>query len=236
MYEILHREAPNDELAFYLSYAKKEMSIFEPLCGSGRFLVPFLKKGYKISGMDLSKEMLSKLREKVPDAKVFQEDILKFDLNDKFDYIFISSGSVSLFTDIELCKKILQKMKALLNKDGVFVFAVDTVFNRCFDDNDYKTSISVKTKEGFNLVLNSKNYYDEPNQTKFSPSIYELYNGTHLLQSEHMDFQTHLYKFGEMEEYLNEVGFTSIKTYDTFAKDIAVNDECEMFLFECRDN
>lgn len=233
MYEILHGEAPQDELEFYLSYAKKGMSILEPLCGSGRFLVPFLEKGYEISGIDLSKEMLAKLRRKAPDAKVFREDILNFTINKKFDYIFISSGSVSLFTDIDLCKKILGKMKALLNKDGVFVFAVDTVFDRCSDDSDYKTSISVKTEKGFDLVLKSKNYYDKHNQTQFSPSIYELYNGTRLLQSEHMNFQTHLYKFGEMEEYLEELGFESVKTYSTFAKDIAVNDECEMFLFEC---
>ena len=39
MYEILHKEAPQDELEFYLSYAEKGMSILEPMCGSGRFLV-----------------------------------------------------------------------------------------------------------------------------------------------------------------------------------------------------
>lgn len=41
MYEILHERAPLDELRFYLSYAEKDMKILEPLCGSGRFLVPF---------------------------------------------------------------------------------------------------------------------------------------------------------------------------------------------------
>ena len=38
MYEILHSEAPSDELDFYLSYAEKGKKILEPLCGSGRFL------------------------------------------------------------------------------------------------------------------------------------------------------------------------------------------------------
>lgn len=133
MYEILHREAPQDELEFYLSYAQKGMSILEPLCGSGRFLIPFLERGYDISGMDLSAEMLAKLKDKVPDAKVFQTDILKFETNEKFDYIFISSGPVS-------------------------------------------------------LVLKSKNYYDVQSQTQFSPSVYELYDGTNLLQREPMDF------------------------------------------------
>ncbi|EEG49683.1 hypothetical protein RUMHYD_01363 [Blautia hydrogenotrophica DSM 10507] len=44
MYDILHKNAPQKELSFYLSYAEKSMSILEPLCGSGRFLFLFLKR------------------------------------------------------------------------------------------------------------------------------------------------------------------------------------------------
>lgn len=52
-----------------------------------------------------------------------------------------------------------------------------------------------------------------------------------FIQSELMDFQTHLYKFGEMEQYLKEMGFIKIKTYASFSKNPASGDE--MFLFEC---
>lgn len=234
MYEILHEKAPQDELDFYLSYAEKGKKILEALCGSGRFFVPFMEHGFDICGMDLSGEMLDKLKMKAPNAKVVQADILEYSPNEKFDYIFISSGSVSLFTDINSCKKILERLKGMLALKGKLVFAVDTVADRCPDDVDYKKSVSVKTKEGFELTLRSKNYYDEQSQTQFSPGIYELYSGTKLLQSETMDFQTHLYKFGEMERYLTEIGFAEIKTYSSFYKDIAVDDKCEMFLFECR--
>lgn len=234
MYEILHAEAPKDELEFYLSYAKKGDKILEALCGSGRFLVPFMEHGFDISGIDLSFEMLAKLKEKVPNAKVSQADILEYSSQEQYDYIFISSGSVSLFTDMDLCKKILEKLEGMLTPDGKFVFAVDTVANRCFDDKDYKISVSAKTAEGFELVLKIKNAYDEQSQTQFSPSIYELYNHNgELLQTENMDFQTHLYKFGEMEKYLQKIGFKNVKTYSSFSKNIAVNENCEMFLFEC---
>lgn len=233
MYEILHEKAPQDELEFYLSYAQKGKKILEPLCGSGRFLVEFLERGFDICGMDLSAEMLDKLRQKAPDAKVVLADILEYSSDEKYDYIFISSGSVSLFTDMNLCIRILRKLKEMLSPKGKLVFAVDTVADRCPDDSDYKTAVSVKTKRGFDLLLKSKDYYDEESQTQFSPAIYELYNGTELLQSEPMDFQTHLYKFGEMEQYLKEIGFTSIKTYSSFSKETAVDDKCEMFLFEC---
>jgi SAM-dependent methyltransferase len=233
MYEILHEKAPEDELNFYLSYGKKGQKILEPLCGSGRFLVPFLEMGFDISGMDLSREMLEKLKEKAPRAKVIQADLTEYVSEELFDYIFISSGSVSLFTDMEQCKSILRKLKERLAPGGKFVFAVDTIVNRCEESSDYKTSVSVTTKEGLELVLKSKNHYDEESQTQFSPAVYELYRGAELLQSESMDFQTHLYRFGEMENYLKELGFTDVRTYSSFEKEIAVNDRCELFLFEC---
>ena len=88
-------------------------------------------------------------------------------------------------------------------------------------------------KEGFDLLLKGKNHYDETSQTQFSPSIYELYNGAELLQSESMDFQTHLYRYGEMEAYLRECGFKSISTYSNYKKEPAVDDQCEMLIFEC---
>ena len=118
MYEILHKEAPQEELEFYLSYAEKEMSILEPLCGSGRFFVPFLKRGFHIKGIDNSQEMLEKLLEKAPAAPIVQSDIEDYPTEECFDYIFISSGSVSLFTDRQSCISILSKMKALLKKTG----------------------------------------------------------------------------------------------------------------------
>ncbi len=121
----------------------------------------------------------------------------------------------------------------MLTQKGRLVFAVDTAAARCPDDRDYKLSVSVKTKEGFDLTLKSRNFYDVSSQTQFSPGIYELYDGTELLQRETMDFQTHLYKFGEMERYLREIGFEKIKTYSSFQKEIAAGSKCEMFLFEC---
>lgn len=233
MYEILHDKAPQDELDFYLSYAEKNKKILEIMCGSGRFLVPFLEYGYNIRGVDFSVEMLEKLKLKVPEADVEYADIAEYTTNEQFDYIFISSGSVSLFTDMNLCQKILKKIKGLLAPTGKFVFAVDTIAAKCLDNDDYETSVSVKMKNGFDLVLKTKNYFDVQQQVQFSPGIYELYDRDKLLKSEHMDFQTHLYKFGEMENYLREAGFTEIKTYSSFEKEIAIDDCCDMFLFEC---
>ena len=98
---------------------------------------------------------------------------------------------------------------------------------------EYRIDVVKETKDGHKLILKTKNHYDVQSQTQFSPGIYELYDGDTLIQNEQMDFQTHLYKFGEMEQYLNEIGFSKIKTYSSFSKEIATSDKDEMFLFEC---
>lgn len=54
-----------------------------------------------------------------------------------------------------------------------------------------------------------------------------------MLQSETMDFQTHLYRYGEMDEYLTGCGFKDIFVYRNYRKDPAVSDQCEISIYEC---
>lgn len=233
MYEILHAEAPREELDFYLSYAKKGQKILEPMCGSGRFLVPFAERGYDVTGVDLSEEMLDRLRKKLPGAKAVRADLAAYDPGERFDYIFIPAGSLSLLTDLSLCRAVLGRLMDLLADGGKLVFAVEALGCRCPDDADYQITASVKTREGLDLLLKTKHTYDEATQTQFSPGIYELYREGELLRREEMDFQTHLYRFGEMEGYLREAGSSSVRLFSSFQKDPAADDRCEMFLFEC---
>lgn len=162
-------------------------------------------------------------------------EVYEFDIDMLYRMIdlFIFFSFVSLFTDMKMCKTILKKMKSLLKKDGRFVFAVGTIANSTTNHTDYKVALSVKTKEGYDLILKNKNNYDENTQTQLSPSIYELYDGSVLLQQETMDFQKHLYKLGEMEKILHSIGFTNIKVYSSYDKEIAENNQAEMFLYEC---
>lgn len=47
-------------------------------------------------------------------------------------------------------------MKSLLSPDGVFVFAVDTIANRCIDDTEYIPSVTVPFEDGTALTLKTK--------------------------------------------------------------------------------
>jgi len=84
--------------------------VLELACGTGRLTIPLAEDGTDITGLDLNEEMLILARKKASDRGVkiplVQGDMRKFDLGQKFKFIFIPAQSLShLHTrkDIEDC-------------------------------------------------------------------------------------------------------------------------------------
>lgn len=233
LYERLHPVAEAEELDFYLSYASPKHRILEPLCGSGRFLIPFLRRGLSICGMDSSRPMLDRLRSKAPEAHVIEADLTSFAPDERFDYIFIPSGSLGLFTDLALLCKILKNLRSMLTSKGILVFSVDTTATQQTSSKQVVTA-SARLENGLELVLKTRYTYNADTQTQYAPGLYELYDGEQCIQQEYMDFQTHLYRPGEMEQLLRKAGFEEISVYSSFQKDTERYNDTPFLLYECR--
>lgn len=162
--------------------------------------------------------MLAKLKKKRPDALVTRDDMAAFNAEEKFDYIFITSGSVSPFTEDEPLKKMLGSIRGALCRGGLFVFAVDTIACVEPDDDDYLITARARIDARRELVLRTKNRFDAQTKTQFSPGIYELTEDGEPIEVESMDFQTHLHSFREMDGILDAAGFEIIGVYSSFDK------------------
>ena len=105
----------------------------ELLCGSGRFLIPFWKKGLSIDGVDLSAQMLEQLEQKLPEAKPALHccSADAYQTEKRYDYIFITCNSFSLFTDEELAKRVLKNAKGKARSAPILVpvMEIQTVSN-----------------------------------------------------------------------------------------------------------
>lgn len=65
VYELSHPLPPDDAYAFYREYVKAAKEpVLEPMCGTGRFLLPLLTEGFDVRGFDASKNMLAVLHAK----------------------------------------------------------------------------------------------------------------------------------------------------------------------------
>lgn len=98
---------PHEEFLFYISLCDQyKTDILEPMCGSGRFLIPLLEKGFVIDAFDASESMVFSLRRKISKKNLVLSSFVHCLFEDyifkkKYNLIFIPSASFGLFTSPE---------------------------------------------------------------------------------------------------------------------------------------
>jgi 2-polyprenyl-3-methyl-5-hydroxy-6-metoxy-1,4-benzoquinol methylase len=103
-------------------------------CGTGRHAIELAKRGYKVTGVDLSKSQLQRAKEKAGDANVqiefIQRDARKLEFEKQFDMaIMLCEGGFSLMETDEMNFTILQNAAKALKNNGKFIF---TTLNALF--------------------------------------------------------------------------------------------------------
>lgn len=98
MYEILHKDAPLDELSFYLSYAEKGRNILEPLCGRRQILNSFFRKGIQYMWYGYVYRDACKIERKDIRCQSSSRDILEYDSEEKYElYFYILWFSILIY-------------------------------------------------------------------------------------------------------------------------------------------
>jgi len=107
-------------------YNPKATSILEIACGTGAIL-DLLKKQYKVSGLDLSKEMLSIAKKKIKGSNFYHNDMTSFSINKKFDVVLCIFDSINHLTKFGDWNKVFKNSYKHLNEEGIFIFDVNTI-------------------------------------------------------------------------------------------------------------
>jgi len=128
-------EAPADAVDYYLGRAKSAGGpVLEPMCGSGRFLLPLLRAGVDIEGIDAAPAMLDACQRRalleglrpVLHRQVLEELLLPCN----YRMAFVPSGSIGLLADAALSSA-LRRIRRHLEPGAVLLLEVV-----CFMDSD----------------------------------------------------------------------------------------------------
>ena len=103
------------------------LKIIDIGCGTGRHSIELTKRGYSVTGIDLSESQLKRAREKAKDEGVeidFQKlDARKLPFESEFDLaIMLCEGGFSLMETDEMNFEILQSATKALKGKGKFIF------------------------------------------------------------------------------------------------------------------
>jgi len=100
-------------------------NVLELGCGTGSVLKHMQHK-YQVSGLDTSSKMLSIARQKVPHARLFQQDMVDFQIDDRFDVICCVYDSINHVRRFSDWKKVFAGVRRHLAPGGCFIFDINT--------------------------------------------------------------------------------------------------------------
>lgn len=237
VYDITKPQAPTDALEFYLRHLESvDGLVLEPMCGSGRFLIPFLERGIGIDGVDASPDMLQACREhcqrKGLRPVLYEQPLQELSLPRQYGFIFIPAGSFGLVADRQAATDSLKRLYEHLLPGGKLVLEVETPRAQPKTPGKWG-GFWVTRPDGAKIVLSSLPTYDPKEQVQRNLDRYELFKDGHLVETELEDYVLQFYERDEFQQLLEATGFSSIRATKAY-EDAEPDREDTTIVFQCR--
>lgn len=236
-YDLSKPEAPVDALEFYLRHLYgTDGPVLEPMCGSGRFLIPFLERGIDIDGADASPNMLqachAHCEQKGLYPKLYQQFLQDLKLRRQYGYIFIPVGSFGLLTNPEDAAEGLRRLYQHLLPGGKLILEIETTFAQPKDTGKWH-EWRLTRPDGAEIVFSALPTYDEKSQLQHDIHRYHLFKNGRLIESEVEYFLLRFYEPARFQGLLENTGFTAIQVTQAF-EDIGIEENESVIIFQCR--
>lgn len=224
-------------LVFYVRHAQQaDGPILEPMCGTGRFLIPILQAGLDAEGFDASHSMLDALKQKYAalsskTAPVWQQFVQDFESAKRYQLIFIPYGSWGLITDHVESNKALEALYRHLLPGGKFIVEIETTASVPHPCGVLRRGIHSRV-DGSKIALNFVASYNPQSQIFQSHSRYESIIDNKVVAQEEETFEQYLYRVDELDLVLQEVGFTDVKKYPAFNAEQSVDNDTPTIIYE----
>lgn len=111
------------ELEEFMNFLKVNDEILDLGCGPGHHSRIFYKNGFKVTGVDLSKEMINIAKKEIPEVEFQVMDILKLKFK-KCSFNGVWASASLLHIQKKLLPKALEKIYNILCEKGIFYLSL----------------------------------------------------------------------------------------------------------------
>jgi SAM-dependent methyltransferase len=212
-------ENEKKDIEYYRSVVQEcSGSVLELACGTGRLLVPYLRAGADIEGLDISGDMLKICRNKLKNlnltTKLYEQDIAEFSTKKQYDTIFIAGGSFQLLDNFDRAMSCLSCIHDHLQTDGRLALDLFPLWAeaRSSQDGAWQLGRTAQNDKGETLYCHAATEWDYPRQIQKGHFKYELYRNGRLAATIIDDMNLRWYGRQEFVMMLEKAGFTSIST------------------------
>ena len=218
-YDILNYNADYIKVADYIEdvfalYQKKPRLVLDLACGTGNLTLELDKRGYDMTGIDLSADMLAVAFNKTEGRDILwlNQDMRDFELYGTVDAVVCCFDSLNYILDGDKIKKCFALVYNYLNPGGLFVFDVNSKykFESVYANNNF-------VLENGGVFCSWRNYYDKKNNTcDFDITLFAPRpDGNYKRYDETQREKYHCAGF--LEEALTGCGFDDVKLFYDFS-------------------
>lgn len=90
-------------------------------CGTGMHDLELSKRGYEMTGLDLSEEMIKIAKKRCPEINFIVGDMSNFNIDKKFDAVICMFSSLGYLIEDKQIEDFLKSVKKHLNKNGLLI-------------------------------------------------------------------------------------------------------------------
>jgi 2-polyprenyl-3-methyl-5-hydroxy-6-metoxy-1,4-benzoquinol methylase len=139
-----------------ISYSSGGEKALDVGCGAGgRFIRILQERGFSVTGLDVSQEMIKLATDNHPEHKFIHQDICSWQTQEKFDFIVAWDSIFHL--PLMMQKPVVLKLCQLLQKDGILIYTFGNAQGEHTDqwhmDDFYYSSIGIN--ENMQLLINN---------------------------------------------------------------------------------
>lgn len=176
------QEAKNDwndkkEVDEFLKHLKLNDYILDIGCGTGELIKYYNDKKFKVSGIDISREMIKISKEKVPTANIKKMSVYEIDkLDEEFDGISMTYLLVHI--PKESIKNVMLKVSEILKNEGVIFIVFTTKLKEGLQeeplDSNYKYYAINYSLDEVKDILASTGFHILKSQEKVNDNKYNI--------------------------------------------------------------
>ncbi len=233
------REDHHKEIEFLIrAIDASSQPILELGSGTGRILIPLLERGFDISGIDTSEDMLNRCRAtckvKGLKAKLYTQSMVEFDLPQKFGMVLLPSGSLGLFTCDQDIRSTFERVMVHLKPGGLFIYEFEPVPVEDNNRNDSKwTGDWLNGPDDLVIAWRQRNKYNSTTHIWERLVIFEKFANGHLLETEANERTGRFFTVEEAVQFGKSAGFVGIKATNWLTEEPPSKDS-KVITVQCR--
>lgn len=214
-------ESDADETPLLEKFLKKHPGkALELGCGSGRLLLPLLKKGYSIEGVEISGDMLNLLKSEAKkmnlSPEVYLSDISQFETTTKYNCFTIPAFTLQLFSRPEALNTLV-KLRNLADSLAGLYITVFIPWSEILDELEpdaWHLDKKAKMPDGNTAQCMTRHQIDRTSQTLSRDHRYTICDQANtLLEEQHVQQDLQWYLLPELILLLSHSGW-KLDSYD----------------------